>query len=888
MLAKRPVKFNSTFVDILFSTIGSTCFLVILNMHYFRGQEKFLGAHDTEIPFFASWQFTRDFTNGHFSIFNFSDQTDFGYAHGTTGHFTISSALVAIISLFIKTFFDETFNGQHFLQLHTWTWVACQLLIRNIGFVPLFRLLRISRLTTILTLTLVQPILTFILTLYYLIGLVYSFIPILLYLAIVMIRKKTIKSAFLFLAVLSIAIGQAPLFAIAYMFQPIYIFILTSVFLTIYAKRKERQSFKASLLFIVSNIRFSHLAKNIIKASKIDIFQYSFLIVIIISNLAWSSYSLFSIKTNYSILEDREFVLSKKKWIDLTLGNGANDLTQLIDSTINATNAGWQYTGLAILYLFFLGVKRNVSIRTVKAITITILLLVVMQISPLYALSSFQSEILRNLISAPLKLFALFFKTIYFPLFPFSPWFRSANMLVWAVYLLSIPLVALGIDSLIKRKRELNGKFAISVFFFFILADAAILIFSHEKLSNQGKVSSLTLLMSFVILCLFVSREYSRKVIIFATIATCIFASLGLKQSTGIPLLFGGKIEGRSFKLSASQPEKSYSIVEYVSPFTRLKLPKFLYAIPPVSKPKTGLPLLDMDSDNSRYFNRQTNVSNYWGLVFLEDYEYEENYQSKHVLFRNLRISSENRDRKLKFANYATIEELQSKEDLFSFFVETHTEKVETNLAISGATESREAVNVNGQRLAYLVIRSDSLKNIEANDLAGGPIIRQLKCSERYFKLTESVFGLPITIGSYSINSFESNAIHVRIEDVMEELEDCQLNIAFAESRYPKSMFLKRSLVTYVTRNSANSLVWAIPFQTGWVINRESRGSVVPESCQGWLCVKDQGFGDLRSEGKFILSFEPVSKFFSTTYFFQGLINIVFLVILRTFRCRNL
>lgn len=887
MFAKRTVKFNSTFADVLFSTIGSMCFLVILNMQYFRGQEKFLGSHDTEIPFFASWQFTRDFSNGHFSIFNFSDQTDFGYAHGTTGHFTISSALTAFISLFIKTFFDETFNGQQFLQIHTWTWVVCQLLIRNIGFVPLFRLLCISRLTTILTLTLVQPILTYILSLYYLIGLVYSFIPILLYLAIVMIRKKSIKSAFLFLAVLSIAIGQAPLFAIAYMFQPIYIFILTSVFLTIYAKRKERQSFKASHLFNVSHIRFSDLAKNIKNASKIDIFQFSFLIVIVISNLAWSSFSLFSIKTNYSILEDREFFLSKKKWIDLTFGNGANDLTQLIDPTVNATNAGWQYTGLAILYLLFLGVKRNVSIRTVKATIITILLLVVMQISPLYALSSFQSEIFHNLISAPLKLFALFFKTVYFPLFPFSPWFRSANMLVWAVYMLSIPLVALGIDSLMKRKRESKGKSVVS-FFFFILVDVAILSFSHEKLSNQSKVFSLTLLMAFLILCLFVLREYSRKVFIFATLATCIFASIGLKQSTGIPLLFGGKIEGRSFKLSVSQPEKSYSIVEYVSPFTRLKLPKFLYDIPPVSKPKTGLPLLDMDSDNSRYFNRQTNVSNYWGLVFLEDYEYEENYQSKHVLFRNLRINSEYGDKKLKFANYTTIGELQSKEDLFSFFVETQTEKVETNLVISGATESREAVNVNGQQLAYLVIRSDSLKNIEANDLAGGPIIKKLRCSDRDFKLTESVFGLPITIGSYSINSFESNAIHVRIEDVTEELEDCQLNIAFVEPRYPKSMFLKRSLVTYVTRNSADSLVWAIPFQAGWVINRESRGDVVPESCQGWLCVKDQGFGELRSEEKFILTFEPVNKFFSLTYFFQGLINIVFLIILRTFRFRNL
>jgi hypothetical protein len=893
MVSKRTDSVQQ-FLSVAISTIGAFLVFLFLNADYFLGNEKLLGPHDTQIPFFSSWQFSNDLNNGNYQIFNYFDQTDYAYSHGTTGHFTIPAFLTAIIAKVINLIFADQMTGKLFLQIHSIVWVVSQLIVRNTGFLLLARLLNIPRIPIFITLIFFQPLFTYTLTLHYLIGFVYSFIPLLLYYIVKTCKFRSKWAALDFLVVFAIAIGQSPVFAIAYMFQSVYILILVLTFL------KRRQIIESLKKFLKSESKLSKrfsifVFKNGFKKVHIDT-RLVISLLTIFANSIWAIYSLSSIKRNYAIPVERSLFLDFSTWTTLTFRGGANDLGQLVDVQTNATMGGWQFIGFLGIFLFILGFwffRRN---TWVLSFSLTNFLIYCIQISPLYALSRFWDELIPNLITAPIKIFTLFFKEIYFAIFPFSSIFRSPTMLIWAVYLIAIPIVALGVNVLFGNAAnfaETNKSKILELITFITFSVIGLYAFSESPIVMLGLCFvGLAFALSFVKLQVKL-RILATYLILFLGI---LFTMGQLRSNMDTPVLFGGKIEARSFKVSTNDFWSDKSIVEYVTPFKSIDIPVILNSDPPAARPKTGIFTLDNQSSNSSYFGTQTNVSKYWGIIFLGDYVKNDYYQNKHIIFDKFRLENLKSGTVINFTSIVSSDRERKNPNFYGYFSAPVSKPIvqpKTDLKFAAKIES---VSIGKYSKNYLVIRDKKLIAFNPTSLMSGTLLDKLICDGRTISLSNPVFGLPMTEGAYSINSFQNAAIFVQAKVKLHGKFNCMVSFRKSEffggesNHKVSSSFKGNFLLTTVNLDKKleqSYLIWAIPYQDGWVGRLNNGKEIELESCNGWLCYKKLSEFQKGTNVKIYITYAPHGTIFSTIFFFQGAINLLLWIIVSMVKKRD-
>ncbi len=196
--------------------------------HFIFGDVRFLGNHDTEIPFQNTFALVSQFLNGGIQLFDRFDQINYAYAHLTTGFYTIINVVVAFLYTLCSSFF--AFPGEAFHHFYSVVFYALTIALRCVGGYLLLRRwtdnwwVIMASLVCFNTLLSSQMMNNGIFT-----NNLYSYLPLLLYFLLRFFEFYKLNDFLAFLLVMTIAVANSPLFALGYFYPVVHGFILAAV-----------------------------------------------------------------------------------------------------------------------------------------------------------------------------------------------------------------------------------------------------------------------------------------------------------------------------------------------------------------------------------------------------------------------------------------------------------------------------------------------------------------------------------------------------------------------------------------------------------------------------------------------------------------------------------
>jgi hypothetical protein len=849
---------------ILIGTLLSFMINFIFQFKWYSGKVDVLGAHESEIPFFASYFITNALHNFNFLSWNFYDQIDFAYPHLTTGIWTIPSGITGFVANIINLFID--INGKQFLILHLTILSLIQIFIRVVGLTLILFHFRLKPLPILITITFIQVLAFYTQTFQYMTGFVYSCVYILIYLLIRFFETRNLRNLLHFVTLYAVIVFQVPLFATAYLGLAIHSIVISFIIIKL-----KKHGISNSLNIVFKEFTVPNFW--ILKKSELYFFILSFLIIFF--NFIYSLQLKQSFDQNYSLLSNRSKTPLSLSWFQGLLQRyGAMNFSSTLDPTLNDTAYGWQYLGfvfsaLVVIGLFYL--KSNIQFSLFIIATFLLFCLQVPLQPPVFDIGSELSKF-------PLWIFSTFFglvKAFFLILFPFWSLYRAPTMLIWLLIAVIVIPIAIVLNH-IYTKQFFNKRI-----FYIILFIAAVYssIFSEKKLAQ---VFIFCYILLFGILKYVSIKKLRIFLLIFIIWQLFVdFGNLGLSQKY---LMYAGSkvVPVEMISHRGTNTNKFYP--QYNAPFADLGLPVIINVPHPKVRPPSDALLLSTLDDRG-LFGRQSLNSYFYQTIFLPDYFGESYYQAKHKLFQGLgypRFPTINQELKsdhpfvqIYKLNNPGLTTLNSKglnlyEKEAEFYLKQITLKIDS--------QKLNLLNASNQKFIYSLSTDLKVRSSFLNDHE----FIEFDINGEKFK---SVKGLPATIGQFDLNNFQKGKL-IFISD-KKVLKNDNLNIKVTNifsksgSSKVKNLYVKNNkLNIQIYATDKVRIVTGIPFQEGWKVI--SHRFITPINYGGWLSLDlDEGQSDLA------LEFSPYILNNSKLPFILMYLNIVLFVLIVANRVKS-
>ena len=847
-LLERP------FYMILAGTFFSLIFDFVIKSQWYFGEKDLLGAHDTQIPFFASYFVTNAIQNANFMVWNFYDQTDFAYAHLTTGWWTIPAGIIGVFANLLNIFFE--LNGKQFLSLHIFMLSLVQIFIRVVGLTLLLFHIKLKPIPILLAITIVQELAFYTQALQYLTGFLYSCIYILVFLMLKCFQARNILNLLIFFFLYSLIIFQTPLFGIAYLGMSLQSILIS--YLLIKVK-------KIGFLKIIQKTYNEIKKSNFYKLTKYQLCFSIVMLIVILINLVFLIQLKKSFDVNYSLIQNRSTsLISVDWWRGLLYRYGAMDISAILNPTINETAYGWQYLGITFVALLVIGIIYLRSNYYFVLFSISTFLLFCLQVPlqpPLFELGD-------SLYQFPLWIVATIFGLIKFILllsFPFTFLFRAPTMETWLLIALLVILAAIVLNFLYLRNyyRKRN---------IFIVISMSI-VYSIFYLEGKTLFIYVWCICILLLVLKIMSHKNLQRFILTAIVLQLMFDFyfLGLSQK---------KVEFAGPKIIPIEMihkgiTTNNFFPQYNSPFASLGLPTITNSKHFKVLPKSEARLLSALDDRGLFESGHSLTSYFYQTIFLGDYFGEKNYQNKHSLFSQEKgILQTKTESEFPFVQLFDLKNKINSDisilnplELYEFKPNVYINKTEFRL------NPKDLILLNRFKHQY-TYAINSPTNLRSDFSIGGNDL-QLELNGMQMK---SVKGYPDTLGQVDVNNFQKNKIIFVTDKVLSNSDKLILKIF---NILPKSnsakvnyMEIKHSkLFLQIESTDSVRIVTAIPFQKGWKISGIDNVNLRNEG--GWLSFEIE-------PGKFDLSLEykPYLFSISTLPFILMYLNIIFFIII--------
>lgn len=213
--------------------------------YLFFQRQSYTTEHDTEIPYEDTYMLISFFYHGGLQLWDRFDQMNIAFYHLTSGVFTVSNILQAIIYIILAPFVSH--QGQLLHIIHTTGFFLINALIRTIGGYLLLRYLAIERWAIFIVIIYIN---TFFSTIFYngfLTNNLYSYYLLTIFLILKFLERLQIRDFLLCVLAVTIAVANSPLFAVNYYYLALHMFIVPCVVYRIFNRRSgSLQAFIAS------------------------------------------------------------------------------------------------------------------------------------------------------------------------------------------------------------------------------------------------------------------------------------------------------------------------------------------------------------------------------------------------------------------------------------------------------------------------------------------------------------------------------------------------------------------------------------------------------------------------------------------------------------------
>lgn len=785
---------------------NSILYIIFYN-EWLAGKVNLLGAPDTVIPFYSSFYMTNSISNLNLSSWNFYNQTDFAYSHMSTGWWTTAGLGTAITSIIANYFFK--INGQNFVQIHLVILVACHLFLRTIGLILLMKKYQLNNNTIIITTCLVSPIIFSKFSLSYHVSIVYASIFLFIYLIDELRNNFSLSSILKFIVFAIAIVFQQPLFAIAYLGQIIFFYVVLQLIIniknTIVSVKKLFQHLNSRLFKPRFSFSLVHTAHSIYIVTTIFLFY-------IFSK---------SINTNYFFMDNRaQSPFINFQTLKILVGTQwSEDFSKILTTSSTGMVSGWPFMGVTFVFFSILGLL-NRNNRKLTSLKILVIIFIVMQ----FSINKSDLNDKWNIFDLPiliLKILGALLRFFLYLTFPFSFLFRSGSMLVWLVASILIVFFAIGLDKFIGQfgQRLMAKTYSIQ-----ILIALALLLFLNHSVYVLLTICVGILVNAFLYLKQkknFISERMSRRAMIIVVSSFLLFDLIFSATDAEVSEYSGTRLVPNSFVFE--EYSSPYFTPQYVSPFSRLSFNVLSSGVSPDVLPISKALLLSVYKDGN-YFGQNELNSYFYQTTYVGNYKFNSYYQNKNILFENYTGLS-----KSEYLPTAVQDSNANRDDLL-FKVSINKIEVGTNFKVTK--------NIDGSYLYVFDCRCNALKLRSSFDPKVNTVYFEID-GERYYP----VKGKPISEKSFDFGNFYSGKLTFvsRIKPSYLNSANLQLfsvdNTFKGKNAFSESEIYAGGLKIDNSAQKASSITFAIPFQTGWKIHPVSNATL--HSSNGWLKIEN-------------------------------------------------
>ena len=489
------------FLEIFLASILSYVILCIAYPEYFFfANIRFNSGTDIVHPFLSSFIIVKSIINLDFDLWNIYDQVNYSFTHLTSGIYTFPALIEGLLFFILEPFFENQSTLIH--NIHSYFFQYLCIFARSIGIVCILKFYNLNFKFRIFISVIFNTIFSSAITAGIMVAFIYSLVPILIYLVILLFYQKKIDHLISFFLLIAFCFSQAPIFTLGYLFLPFHFIFLILLVIVIFDFYKNPRLIKKKLNFF-----FTIRSKKTIFLSSFPIFfiilfNYNFFLVL--------SDTLVLTELNNTQESRLNSVFNVAKYFNAYNADHLN-LTFYSDlinfNKFDIPDSG-TYIGLISLIIIFLGTFN--SKKKEKWIFFGTVTYIVLLLGPRLPINVFHPSFYAHLINSSLN--------------PFSFLVRDPHMTNQFMYMFLLPNFIFGINILLDFANNLKkteylydqilfftiivlsfillniGNFEILIYLFVsIFLFIFIFLISKNYFLNFGSASKSTIIFLFLI-----------------------------------------------------------------------------------------------------------------------------------------------------------------------------------------------------------------------------------------------------------------------------------------------------------------------------------------------------------------------------------------------------
>lgn len=829
----------SLFSEIIILSFLSYFFLILIYPdRYLDAVIRFDSGHDITVPFQAAFAHSGYFFRKSFDFWSIYDQTNHAFFQISYGFHTFAAFAEAIVFNLLSIFFNNKSLIIHLVHSFLFQFICIffvttgsLLILKFYEIKNYLRIILIVSFNTLLSVQIISGLLT---------SVIYSLIPLLIYLLIELFYKKNFIYLIYFFGLFSFCFAQTPLFTLGYFFLPFHfilvLFFLLCLKLFFFNKKKFKLLFKKFFVF---------------KLNKFEYFLIISCVVIFFFNISYFFLLNDTVSLNHEGINSTnrfERFLNPIAYFKAYTPTYLNE--NMFTSYINYKKNSWGYAptflGLTIIFLTLAGIIYN-SKKEIYIFFLTVVYIILLQ-GP------------RDIL--------IFYPSTYAHLFnsflnPFAFLIQHTHMTLLTLPFFLIPLIANGIKNITNQKKF---KFNLKKNYIFILVIFLGIYFINQLFNFEKEILIYTcvisLLFIFIILFQSLHKRFIRQknYIIIFVICLCFLIDIFCLKVFLVKIPFSGeKLFARQFDDVNSR--KGHYYLSYQNPISQ-PFPEFF---------RTSRPEIKYYKDNKKEWGDDESFARagymgmfYKTILFYRQLEKPTIYENRHKIFADAD----------KYENFKNLNDNLSFVSLFSdknFNAQIRAvDREEINLNIKDVQLYKNNNNLNIYKIKFI-----------KNDNRGTNIFLikdQISLFVNKKKLT-SIQNIISANYEFDINNFESNYIYFSLPE-KESIRD--INLILNNNKYIYNFSIEKNIYSFTVKKNpvTKYCLVRIPYDKNWIIKNNGLKIQYEKSDKYWISFT---LNELE-ENNIKITYD-VNRYFLNTFtlllYFVAQIYIIFFLIIR-------
>ncbi len=779
--------------------------LRFIDRPFFYGERRFVGPHDPQVPYQAALNAAEIFKGSGIGLWNWYDQLDVAFSQLTFGWWTIPSLVEGGILYLL----DEAIglDGYQVTIVHANLLVIISTVTASFGLHLLLHDLKIRPVVSVPVVSVCLSLMTGVQILYYVTGFLYSLFPLLL----VALRRSLVRmspaSAVPFCALATVAIGQSPLFAVGYLFVPLFLFVCVEAAFHVVLRSRVTDEKKCTAKVWISTKASAQ--SNEPELNWPQRIMYVYLCAMILAVIALLGSLYLSIQENLYFVTNRvNNGFWSRSWFLETLNKGTDPGATLIASS-TGIHLGWPYLGIALPLLAVFGIVISRQNPTARLGLVGLLTLSM-------TMSSIQDVSLRW-VGVPARLLLFIF-------YPGSIITNNYSMLTWLGFMCTIPAICVAVQSALSDSRpEIKVRSA-------LLAGISVTAISWSvgQTLNATVISVAGLFGGALIAVLhYQLQRGSRRPnlrqmywLSLVLLATAIFLDVRLaREVVNREPYFAVRVEPRSFEFD------EFSSARFVPEFRDLRsaiTPPLIYrGSLPSTTPLSRSVLFPRD-ETSLYFDPQVNSGLFWNTNILRRYDQDLFYQQVHSTMREQALNASFSAK--EFVSWVA-QDSNDCDAIYDWTQSTLMEQTVIPLNFSDLRKLQDPVGSSASLVAFEL--PASIRGLQTSVFLAASGRMLIYSDDRKFSVVQ---GLPAENWSVDVGNFLAGSVTLRVPDVESVPERLLLvtssNIGFGQSL--RAVEIGRDeLKVRIASTREGCIVVAQPWQRGWRATVDGRDVAV-------------------------------------------------------------